>query len=264
MSYTILGDEMYFKYHDCSIYYEITGTKDKTIILLPGWGDTRKTFSYLIQNLSMDATVISFDYPGFGNSKFPNRDLTIYDYALIIKEFLEEYNIINPILIGHSFGGRLSILLQGYYHYPVQKMILIDSAGIKPKKTLTTYVRNTCYKLLKWFGKKLPKKMSKKFLNFLFQRFASTDYQALKENMRKTFSNIVKEDLTPYLKEIKAPTLLLWGEDDTSTPLRDAKIMEELIPDCGLVTFSNSGHFSYLDYPNQTIHIIKTYLKDES
>lgn len=259
----LLGDVMYFKYHDCSIYYEIVGNGEKVIILLPGWGDTRKTFSYLTQKLSEDATIISFDYPGFGNSLFPNKNLTVYDYALIIKEFLEEHNIHHPILLGHSFGGRLSILLQGYYHYPVSKMILMDSAGIKPKKTFSSAIRNTCYKILKWFGRKLPKKFSKKYFHFLFRKFASTDYQALPENMRKTFSNIVSEDLTPYLKEIQAPTLLLWGENDTSTPLSDAKIMEREIPDCGLVSFPHSGHFSYLDYPNQMIHIIKTYIKDE-
>lgn len=260
----MVGDVMYFKYHESSIYYEVAGNKEKTIILLPGWGDTRSTFSYLISKLEEDATVISFDYPGFGKSLFPNKDMTVYDYALIIKEFLEEHHIENPIFLGHSFGGRLAILLQGYYHYPASKMILIDSAGIKPKKTFYSILRKFCYRLLKSLSVYFPKRYKKMYLKWLIQCFASSDYKVLPLSMRKTFSNIVEEDLTPYLKEIKAPTLLLWGEEDTSTPLLDGKKMEEEILDSGLVVFPHSGHFSYLDYPNQTVHIIKTYLKDES
>ena len=83
---------MYYNHENYSIYYEKYGDKEKNIIILPGWGDTRKTFYNIINNLKENYTVYIFDYPGFGNSIFPNKDLTIFDYANIIRNFLNDFN----------------------------------------------------------------------------------------------------------------------------------------------------------------------------
>jgi len=68
---------MYFTYEDLKIYYEKYGDNKRSIIILPGWGETRKTFNYMIQFLKNFFTVYIVDYPGFGNSQTPDRDLTI-------------------------------------------------------------------------------------------------------------------------------------------------------------------------------------------
>ena len=105
---------MDYTYLDTTIYYEKHGSSKKNIVILPGWGDTSKTFSYMISFLKNYFTVYIVDYPGFGNSVFPNRDLTIYDYSLLIYNFIQDLEIENPILIGHSFGGRIITTLLGY------------------------------------------------------------------------------------------------------------------------------------------------------
>ena len=137
---------MYYNKDDFSIYYEKYGQSEKTIIILPGWGDTRKTFKSIIESLKSNFTIYIIDYPGFGNSPFPNQNLTIYDYTNIIRDFLSEKNIRNPIIIAHSFGGRIATLLTGYYKEKIDKMILIDSAGIKRHKKLKIWLKEKIYK----------------------------------------------------------------------------------------------------------------------
>lgn len=254
---------MYFNHNDFSMYYEKYGEKGKVILILPGWGETRNTFSNMILELQKEFIIYIVDYPGFGNSPFPDHDLTIYDYTNLIIEFLSEQKIENPIIIAHSFGGRISITLNGYYHQQLEKMILIGSAGIKPKKTFKQKIKQFTYKILKRIGKYLPKKKKKKYFNQLVKWFGSKDFQELNVKQRNTFIKIVNEDLTPYLKNITSPTLLLWGENDDATPVRDAKKMEKEIPDSGLVIFENCDHFCYLQKPHLINAIIKQFIKEE-
>ena len=96
---------------ESNIYYEKYGEGKQKILILPGWGDTRSTFNNMINVLKNDYTVYILDYPGFGESTFFNKDLTIYDYAKVIKLFIKKLKINNPIIIAHSFGCRISILL---------------------------------------------------------------------------------------------------------------------------------------------------------
>ena len=254
---------MYFTNEDITMYYEKYGTKKKSIIILPGWGETRQTFSYKIQFLKNFFTVYILDYPGFGNSPFPYKNLTIYDYTELIYHWIQELEIDNPILIGHSFGGRIITTLLGYYHYPFKNIILMNSAGIKPKRTFRKGIKTFIYKMLKKIKKIIPKKFQEPYQTFLFSKFASRDYKNLNPNMMETFKNIVNEDLKPYLKYIKAKTLLIWGNKDEDTPIQDANIMHKLISNSELIMIDGTGHFTYLQRPNLINQIIFEQLKDE-
>lgn len=252
---------MNFIINDFNIYYEKYGNGTSNIIILPGWGDTRSTFNTLIETLKKCFTVYIIDYPGFGNSSFPNRDLSIYDYANLIKDFITVNDIENPIIIGHSFGGRIGIILTGLYKMQIKKMILIDSAGIKHKKKLKAKFKQTIYKFLKKIGNILPGKLKSIYLNKLINIFGSTDFKNLNQNIRTTFIKVINEDLTKYLKDINTSTLLIWGEYDNDTPLDDGKIMNIKIEDSGLVIIPNAGHFPYLEYPYYVTKIILEFLK---
>ncbi|MBO5414166.1 MAG: alpha/beta hydrolase [Bacilli bacterium] len=254
---------MYFNKDTYSIYYEKHGNSNSIILILPGWGDTRKTFNILINYLKLNHTVYILDYPGFGNSIFPNHDLTIYDYTNIIRDFMKEENIINPIIIAHSFGGRIATLLTGYYKEKVNKLILIDSAGIKPKKSLFKLMKQYTYKLLKKVKYLLPKRKHNIYLKKLFRLFASTDYKALDNNMYQTFKNVVNEDLKYYYKYIEIPTLIIWGEKDIDTPLKDGYYMNKNITNSSLIVYPDIGHFSYLSYPTLTNQIINKFLEEK-
>ena len=252
---------MNFIINDFNIYYEKYGNGTSNIIILPGWGDTRSTFNTLIETLKKCFTVYIIDYPGFGNSSFPNRDLSIYDYANLIKDFITVNDIENPIIIGHSFGGRIGIILTGLYKMQIKKMILIDSAGIKHKKKLKAKFKQTIYKFLKKIGNILPRKLKSIYLNKLINIFGSTDFKNLNQNIRTTFIKVINEDLTKYLKDINTSTLLIWGEYDNDTPLNDGKIMNVKIEDSGLIIIPNAGHFPYLEYPYYISKIILEFLK---
>lgn len=253
---------MFFKYKDISMYYETFGNHSKSLLILPGWGDTRNTFTNLSAFLSNYFTVYIIDYPGFGNSTFPSRDLTIFDYSDLIYEFIKELNLDDPILMGHSFGGRIITVLTGYYQYKFSNIILMDSAGIKPKTTIKKLLHKLSYKIAKKIGKLLPKKYQKKYYKNLFNKYASTDYQALSINMRKTFQNVINTDLKNYLKYINSKVLIIWGNNDYDTPIKDAKIINNKIKNSELIIIDNVGHFPYLERANLINAICYEQLKD--
>lgn len=245
---------------DFNIYYEKIGNGKKNILILPGWGDTRATFKWMIDILKKDYCVYIIDYPGFGKSQFPNRDLTVYDYAEMIKVFLDVLSIKNPIVIAHSFGSRLSLILNGKMGVFMEKLIIIDGAGIKKRKKLSSILRQYFYKFLKSLRFILPKKFKKQYMNKLINIFGSSDYKALSDNMKRTFSNIVSEDLSYLLDYINVETLLIWGENDNDTPVSDGIKMNERIKDSGLVIIKKGTHFSYLDAPFYVNNIIINFI----
>ena len=238
-------------------YYKY-GNGKKVLIILPGWGNTRKTFDFYINNLKDKFTIYIFDYPGFGNSKFPNKVLTLDDYVIYIKNFIKDNNINNPYIMCHSFGCRISILLISKYRIVIDRLIIIGGAGIRRKSIIRT-LRIFKYKLLKKFCCFIPKKKKEKYLNNLINKYASDDYKELNDLQKKTFSNIINFDLKKYIIYIYCPTILIWGEKDTSTLLKDGKYMNKRIKDSALITLKKGTHFVYLEYPFYILNIIKNF-----
>ena len=242
--------------NDFNIYYEKIGSGKENIIILPGWGNTRPTFNLMIDALKKYYNVYILDYPGFGNSSFPNRNLTIYDYAELMQNFINILDIKEPIVITHSFGTRIALILNAKLKIKFKKLIIIDGAGIKKKKCILLKSKQFLYKLLKKLSIIFPKKFKKLYLKKLVNIFGSADYKSLNDNMKKTFSNIVSEDLSYLLKDISSETLLIWGEKDCDTPLKDGIKMNNSIIDSGLIIIKNGTHFSYLDVPFYVNNII--------
>lgn len=251
---------MYYKYHETNIYYEKYGSSNKTILILPGWGNTRKTFNEIINTLKKQYTIYIFDYPGFGNSPTLTKNLTIYDYAEIFYAFINQENINNISIISHSFGGRIASILIGKYHLNVEKLILIDVAGIK-RINIKIIIKQYIYKFLKFLTIILPLKHRYLIRKKLLLRYSSQDYLALPKNMYKTFKNIIKENLYKYYKKIKVSTLIIWGQNDESTPLKDAKTLHRIIKNSKLMVLNNTHHFSYLEKTEETINLIYNFIK---
>ena len=163
-------------------------------------------------------------------------------------------DIKNPILVGHSFGGRLSIILGS--RQIAKKIILLDSAGILPKRSMDYYVKVYSYKL----GKKI---LGETWAEKRRAKSGSADYRAASGALRQSFVKIVNEDLEPLLPKIKVPVLLIWGSEDTATPLSDAEIMKKNISDSGLVVFEGAGHYAFLEQPARFHLIADAFLKEE-
>ena len=94
-------------------------------------------------------------------------------------------------------------------------------------------------------------------------KVGSSDYSSASPMMRAILSKVVNEDLTGVMPGISCPTLLIWGANDTATPLSDAKTMEKLIPDAGLVSFDGVGHYSFLENPFQFAAVLKSFLSKD-
>ena len=200
--------------------------------------------------------------PGFGASDIPPADWDVYSYADFVVKFIEKTGITNPVLVGHSFGGRLSIIIAAKKAADVRKLILTDSAGVKPSHGADYYIKVYFYKLMKkvaGFIGLISKKTEDKIKNM----FGSADYRNANPVMRQIMVRVVNEDLQYLMPDISVPTLLMWGEKDDATPVSDAKIMEKLIPDAGLVVLSGAGHFSYLDRPGDFAVITNKFLEND-
>ena len=254
---------MYLTVKDLTIYYEKYGKGKTTILILPGWGNTRETFRYIINYFKDYYKIYIIDYPGLGKSPIPTNTLNIYNYAELINEFTKIKNIANPIIIAHSFGGRIISTISSMYNYKINKLILIDVAGIKPKNTLKKYIKEKQYKIKKKLIKLLPKRKQEIYKQKLFQKYASSDYYLLPPTMRETFKNIINEDLTNHFKAIKTETLIIWGENDQDTPLKDGIKINKLIKESALITLKNATHYSYLQYPLLVNKIIYEFIKKD-
>lgn len=218
----------------------------------------------MLIGLCQNFKVYLVDVVGFGKSDLPEHPLSSDDFGNFLKEFLEKLNIVNPILIGHSNGGRCIINAVGRGIVNAKKIVLIDSAGLKPKRTLKYYLKVGFFKTGKVVLNLLPNTKSiKKFKEKLRNNVGSSDYQASANVLKETMKIILNEDCTNLLPNIKVPTLLIWGSLDRATPIKDAKKMEQLIPDCGLVEYPNSTHFSYLENINNCNLVLNEFLKNE-
>lgn len=243
-----------------NFYYEKYGDNEKVLIILPGWGDTRKTFDYYVNSLKEHFTIYIFDYPGFGKSKFPNKVLTIDDYAKYIKRFIKDNKIKNPYILCHSFGCRIAILLIAKYRVLIDRLIIIGGAGIR-RRSVKRSLKILKYKLLRKVTNLLPKKKKEKYLVKLFNKYGSEDYKSLSNQEKETFKNIVNTDLRKYLKHIYCPTILIWGQNDDATPLKDGILMSKKINDSFLIEIKKGTHFVYLEYPLYILNIILNFFK---
>lgn len=253
---------MNIKLKDMNINYEETG-EGQPIILLHGWLCSLETMKPIANILKNDFKIYNIDLPGFGKSDMPNKPFNTNDFGDFLKEFIKKLNIKNPILIGHSNGGRTIINYAGRNPGKTKKIVLIDSAGIKPKRNLWYYIKVYTFKSLKGIFNFLPKtEMFNNMRERMVAFFGSADYKSSPEILRKTMSIIINEDQTPLLNNIQEPTLLIWGENDEDTPLKDAKIMEKNIKNSGLCILKDAGHFSYLDKPYEFATILNTFLKE--
>ena len=250
---------MIFRYDNIDINIKVSG-EGEPVLLLHGWGCTNEIFKDIEAILSTCYRTYNFDFPGFGASGEPTSIWGVEEYTRMVETFVKENNISQPALIGHSFGGRVSIVYSS--RNEVSRVVLVDAAGIKPKRPFKYYWKVYPFKTMKWLCNTfLPKAKAQTIIERRRKGAGSSDYNNASPMMRAILSKVVNEDLTHLLPKIKAPTLLFWGNLDTATPLNDAKTMERLIPDAGLVVAHGTGHFSFLENQGLFTAVIKNFFK---
>lgn len=241
---------------------EVTG-EGRPLILMHGWGCDHTTVRSIAATAAQTHTVYNMDFPGFGGSQEPAEVWGVELYTRLIEDLVRKEGLERPVLIGHSFGGRVSILYAS--RNEVDKVVLVDAAGIKPKRSLKYYLKVYSFKAGKRFWElMLGKEKAQERVDRMRAKRGSSDYAGASPMMRRILSKVVNEDLTDRLPLISAPTLLIWGENDTATPIADAKKMSRLIPGSGIVSFPGCGHYSFLDNPIQFRAVLSSFLKSKS
>lgn len=235
----------------------------RNVLILPGWGTTIATYTTLINSISTYATVYCLDMPGFGESDEPRKIWNLDDYINFVIKFIESQNLKEFDVIGHSNGGRIIIKLisQEQLEFKIGKIILIGSAGIVHEPKLNVKCRIKLFKIAKKILNLKPiKAIFPNALDNLKNKFGSEDYKNASPILRSSMVNLINTDLKECMPNIKVPTLLIWGENDTATPIADAKIMEKLIPDAGLVKVEGASHYVFLEAPGYVNLVISTFL----
>lgn len=242
------------------IYYEIQG-EGEDILFLHGWGSSVDAWRRMIMPLISRYRCILIDLPGFGKSALPNTPLSLDDYCRIVKLFCDALSLNDPILIGHSNGGRIALKMAAEHSLCPKKMVLFGAAGIPLKRTFRQKARTRIFKMIKWvLTLPLVKNYSATLLDDARKHFGSADYNSAPPVMRQTLVKLINTDLTNELDKITASTLLIWGENDTATPLYTAKIMEEKIADCGLCVLPECTHWCFIERPGQVDAILANFL----
>ena len=240
------------------LHYEESG-EGRPLILMHGWGCNTQTVASIAAVAARSHRVFNVDFPGFGQSPEPPEVWGVEEYTQLIEKFAKALDIEAPVLIGHSFGGRVGILFAS--RNAVDKLILVDAAGVKPRRPLKYYAKVYWFKTCKNIAKALlPKAKAEAVIEKMRAGRGSADYRQATPMMRSILAKVVNEDLCHVMPAIKAPTLLIWGENDTATPLADARRMDKLIPDTGLVSFAGCGHYSFLDNPGQFAAVLASFL----
>lgn len=246
---------MYSIINGQNIYYQKVGS-GKDLILLHGWGQDVSSFWGVVEKLKGDFTLWLVDLPGFGRSDNPKKPFTVSDYSEIIVGFIKEHEIKKPNLLGHSLGGRVAIKLASKDGELIDKLILEDTAGLRPEKSLAQILAYPVAKLFKYL---LPNAFNiKDRLRRKVYRSLESDYlQALDKD---TFVNVIEEDLTEDLKRITSETLILWGEADRSVPLKSGKRIYRLIKDSRIEVFDDIGHFPHLENLDRFCYWVRSFL----
>lgn len=219
------------------------------VVLLHGWGQNISMMKPLADNI-INKRITIIDLPGFGESKEPDDIWDLSDYVENLHKLLKELDINNPSLIGHSFGGRIAIKYAS--KYKVNKLILFGSPCIRENRQ---DIKEKIFKKIK----KLP--LMNKFGEYMKKYIGSEDYKNATPTMRKILVKIVNEDLTIDAKKINASTLLVWGSLDEAAPLEDAKKLELILKDGGLVTIDGCGHYAYLEALDYVSNIVNNFLE---
>jgi pimeloyl-ACP methyl ester carboxylesterase len=235
----------------------------RPLLFLHGWGVSSGLFAPILDALQEGHRLIVPDLPGFGATPEPDVPWSVHEYAAWCSALLDRLGVETCDLIGHSNGGRIGIVMAATYPGRVRRMVLAGSAGIRPRRTVRAVARVRFYKALRMVERSvlIPAALRRAAGRNADQR-GSADYRAVSGVMRGTLVRIVNEDLRTLLPHLDLPVLLVWGDQDTETPLDDGRLMERLIPDAGLVMFEGAGHYAYLEQPGRFCRIVEVFLRD--
>lgn len=240
------------------IHYEKIGS-GKVILLVHGWADSLSGFYEIQRSLSRDYEVIAIDLPGFGQSSQPPGPWTLNDYAKCLEDFVAKLKLDVYGLVGHSNGGAILITGLANNNVKADKLILLSSAGIRNKDK----AKKQTLKVVAKSGKALTSVLPNGIKNNIKQKFYGRIGSDLliAPGMEETFKLVVGQDVQEDASKLNIPTLLIYGKNDTSTPVEYGQILESKISGSQLKVLDNAEHFVHSDQPHQVEKLIRDFLK---
>ncbi len=229
------------------------------VVVLHGWGCSSESVVSIQRCLETAHPTLAPDLPGFGESDAPPEAWGSTEYAALVTAWLGELGVERASFVGHSFGGKVAIVIASGTPALVERLVLVNSAGIRARQGPSYRARVLAFKTARHLIGAAPLPGKPAMQEWLARRFGSDDYRQAGA-LRDTLVRVVNEDLQQLLPRIAAPTLLIWGDQDDATPPENARSMEREIPDAGLVTFPGAGHFAYLDDPGRFCRVVGNFL----
>ena len=243
-----------FEYKGININYERIGDKKgQPLILLHGWGQNIQMMKMIGEKYPKNDVVI-IDFPGHGKSEEPKDIWNLDDFTDMVHELLKSLKIKKPIIIGHSFGGKIALIYAS--EYETKKLILFGSPFKVKKNPNSLKVR-----ILKAI-KKIPG--MNKIAEYAKKHMGSVDYRNASPIMRDILVKHVNTDITEKVKKIKCPTLIIWGDNDEAVPIEDAYELSNYIKDSAVIKYDGCTHYAYLERLGQTINIIDSFIGDKN
>lgn len=242
---------MQVKYKGINVNYSYYDNKsDVDLIYLHGWGQNIQMMEPIAKPFNKKYNILIIDLPGFGLSDEPKEVWDLYEYSSLVDNIRLKEKMKDPIVIGHSFGGKVAICYA--LKYKPKKIVLLASPYRKKesKVSLKTKVLKSMMKV----------PLINKLGDYAKKYIGSTDYKNASVMMRNILVKHVNLDLTDEVKNIKCPTLLIWGTHDAAVPYEDATLLEKLVPNAGLVTYEGCTHYAYLERLNQTVNVLNSFI----
>ncbi len=224
------------------------------VLALHGWGGSIASFWPVAQQLGRYGyTTHVIDLPGFGGTAFPPEPWGVPEYADFVLAYLDGQGLARVHLLGHSFGGRIGLILGAEHPDRIDRMVLANSAGVRPPGNP---VRDALARTAKAVFR-LPglSRFYEPVRRRAYEYLGTTDYLEAGP-LQATFVRVIEQDLLPYAARISRPTLLIWGDRDQDTPLWQGQQLARTIPDAGLHVFQGAGHFSYLERLPEYVRIV--------
>jgi len=241
--------------------YTVAGS-GKDLVLLHGWGCSAAIFHDVQTALAADFRVFAVDFPGFGQSEEPSEIWGNSDYALWTDKFIEKTGITPYGVLGHSFGGKIA-----QYLFPLRsfdKLTLTGSAGLILDSDIAKREKNAGLKgAKKLLQKILPASAYHSVKEKMVDMLGSADYKNANPKMREIMKKVIADDSRDYARQIKIPTLLIWGADDRDTPVEAGHLFNELIPDSTLTVFPDCGHYTFIDKKQDFIDLTLNFFKEK-
>ena len=258
---------MYAEIKGVRVYYEIRGDHGSGIVLLHGWGCSSHMMENLAEALRTEHRVLMLDFPGHGQSGRPPEPWGVPEFADLLRLLLETLDFIPCAAVGHSFGCRVAAWAASEWPDIFTKLVFTGAAGLKKPQTKEGRRKAKAFQRGKRIVQRIEKlplmeKVGKQMEKGLRRKYGSADYNLLDDEMRKTFVKIISLDLEDRYPAIRQSTLLIWGDEDTETPLWMGQKMEKIIPDAGLVILENGSHFAYLEQMVRFNMIVKHFLTE--